>query len=78
MPKRVGGLQDIDGNELTGMGVTLAETFDREHIRNNEDTHLDGYVPDDKWWQASYKTIIYYLLFQCFLPNGLERILLDS
>ena len=52
------------------MYVILAEVFDGEYLRNNDGTHLDGKIVDDKVWQERYRSIITYPLSQYDLPNG--------
>ena len=53
------------------MDVKLAEVFDGEYLRNNDGTHLDGNIVDDKVWQERYCSIIIYPLSQYDLPaNG--------
>ena len=52
------------------MDVILAEVFHSEYLRNNDGTHLDGKIVDNKVWQERYRSIITYPLSQYDLPNG--------
>ena len=52
------------------MDVKLAEVFDGEYLRNNDGTHLDGNIVDDKVWQERYRSIIIYPLSQYDPPTN--------
>ena len=52
------------------MDVKLAEVIDGDYLRNNDGTHLDGKIVDDKVWQERYSSIIIYPLSQFDLPGG--------
>ena len=36
--------------ETTQMDINLAELFEGGYVRNNDGTHLDGRIVDDKIW----------------------------
>ena len=54
----------------TPMDTKLAEVFDGKNIQNNDGTHLDCEIVDDKVWQEKYSSIIIYPLSQYDIPKG--------
>ena len=52
------------------MDAKLAEVFDGKNIQNNDGTHLDCEIVDDKVWQEKYSSIIIYPLSQYDIPKG--------
>ena len=46
------------------------KVFHGEYLRNNDGTHLDGKIVDDKVWQERYISIIIYPLSQYDLPTN--------
>ena len=62
---------DLGNYKPTPTDVKLAEVFDGEYLRNNDGTHLDGKIIDNKVWQERYRSIIIYPLSQYnLLSNG--------
>ena len=43
---------DMDGHVDTGMDVNLSEVCYGQCISNDDGTHLDVDIPDDKSWQS--------------------------
>ena len=62
--------EDLVDYKTTHMEIKLAQLFDGEYVRNNDGTHLDGGIVDDKICQLRYKRIIVYPLSQYGLPFG--------
>ena len=46
----------------TVMDIELSKIYDREYIRNNDRTYLNGDICQNKLWQSQYRKIISYLL----------------
>ena len=46
------------------------KVFHGKYLRNNDGTHLDGKIVDDKVWQERYRSIIIYPLSQYDLPTN--------
>ena len=46
---------DMNACVQTLMNAKLSEVCDGQCIRNNDGTHLDGDMPEDKMWQPRHK-----------------------
>ena len=61
---------DLEGYSLAEIDVKLAELFDGENTHNNDGTHLDIELVDDKVFQDRYKSLISCLLRLYGFPSG--------
>ena len=61
---------DLKHCTTTPVDRKLAEIFDGEYVRDNDDTQLDCGMVDDNLWQVSYCRIMVYPLSQYGLSSG--------